>query len=101
MPLGNKPFENTVGNGEIAQTISPLPTVFSTYLKNFLLFSSNLKLSSADCFNLDLPKILSSGNGLKYICTYLDFYSQHMEQGIMKISLCSSKSIWFANPQTR
>ena len=45
--------------------ISPLPTVFSTCLDNFLLFSSNLKLSSANCFNLDLCKILSSGNGLK------------------------------------
>ena len=31
---------------------------------------------------------------LKYICTYLDFYSQHMKQGIMKISLCLSKSVW-------
>ena len=38
--------------------------VFSTRLENCLLFSSNPKLSSADCFNLELSKILSSGNGL-------------------------------------
>ena len=31
--------------------------MFSTYLNNFLLFSSNLKLLSADCFNLDQSKI--------------------------------------------
>ena len=30
----------------------------------FLLFTSNSKLSSADCFNLDQSKILLSGNGL-------------------------------------
>ena len=38
--------------------------MFSTRLENFLLFSSNLKLSSVKCFNLDQSKILSSGNGL-------------------------------------
>ena len=37
--------------------MTPFPTVFSTGLENFLLFSSNLKLSSADCFNLDQFKI--------------------------------------------
>ena len=42
-PLGNKPFENTV---------------FSTSLNNFLLFSSNVKLS-AKCFNLEESKIYS------------------------------------------
>ena len=38
--------------------------MFSTPLENLVLFSSNLKLSSANCFNLDQSKILSSGNGL-------------------------------------
>ena len=38
--------------------------MFSTHLENFLLFSTNLKLWSANCFNLDQSKILSSGNGL-------------------------------------
>ena len=59
MPLGNRPFENTVG------AISPFPTVFSTGLNNSLQFSSNFKLSSAKSFNLEN---LSSGNGL--ICIF-------------------------------
>ena len=58
MPLGDKPFENTVGKGEIALNEQfLLYPVFSTRLENFLVFSSNLKLSSADCFNLDQSKI--------------------------------------------
>ena len=59
MPLGNKPFENTVGKGEIAcyRAISPFPTVFSTHLDNFLPFSSYLKLSSANSFSLEESKI--------------------------------------------
>ena len=51
-PPGNKPFENTVGKGEI----SPFPTVFSTRLDTFLPFSSNLKLSSANSFSLEESK---------------------------------------------
>ena len=64
-PLGNMPFQNTVGKGEIAHNEQFLlfPQCFSTRLDNFLPFSSNLKLSSANCFNLDQSKILSSGNG--------------------------------------
>ena len=46
---GNKPFENTVGKEEVARNeqflLFPL---FFTRLDNFLPFSSNLKLSSAD-----------------------------------------------------
>ena len=34
------------------RAISPFPTVFSTRLKNFLLFLSNSKLSSANSFSL-------------------------------------------------
>ena len=37
--------------------ISPFPTVFSTRLDNFLPFSSNLKLSSANSFSLEESKI--------------------------------------------
>ena len=55
----NQPFENTVGKEEIAHN------AFPTSLENFLLFSSNSKLSSADCFNLDQSQILLSSNGLK------------------------------------
>ena len=54
-PFGNKPFENTRGKGEIA--ISTFPTVFSTRLDNFLPFSSNLKLSSANSFSSEESKI--------------------------------------------
>ena len=50
---GKQSFENTVGKGEIA----PFPTVFSTHLDNFLPFSSNLKLSSANSFSLEESKI--------------------------------------------
>ena len=37
--------------------ISPFPTVFSTRLDNFLPFSSNLTLSSANSFSLEESKI--------------------------------------------
>ena len=58
MPLGNKPFENTVGKGEIAHNEQFLLfPVFSTGLDNFLPFSSNLKLSSAKPFNSEESKI--------------------------------------------
>ena len=52
-PLGNKPFENTVGKG----AISPFSTVFSTRSDTFLPFSSNLKLSSANSFSLEESEI--------------------------------------------
>ena len=57
--LSKKPFENIVRKGENAgnQAISPFPTVFSTRLDNFLPFSSNLKLLSANSFILEEPKI--------------------------------------------
>ena len=57
--LGNKPFENTVGKGEISRNEQFLlfPAVFSTRLDNFLPFSSNLKLSSANSFSLEESKI--------------------------------------------
>ena len=43
------------------QAISPFPTVFFTHLYNFLLFSSNLKLSSAYSFSLEESKIFGLG----------------------------------------
>ena len=39
--------------------------MFSTLFENFLLFSSNSKLSSANSFILDQSKILSFGKGLR------------------------------------
>ena len=46
------------------RAIFPFPTVFATCLGNFLPFSPNVKLSSANSFSLEESKILSSGNGL-------------------------------------
>ena len=55
---GKQPFENTVGKGEIARNEQFLLfPVFSTCLDNFLPFSSNLKLSSANSFSLEESKI--------------------------------------------
>ena len=57
--LGNKPFENTVGKGEIARNeqFSLFPQCFYNHLDNFRAFSSNLKLSSANSFSLEDSKI--------------------------------------------
>ena len=41
----------------LSRAISPFPTVFSTHLDNFLPFSSNFKLSSANSFSLEESKI--------------------------------------------
>ena len=58
LALSYKPFENTVGKGEIAHYEQFLLfPVFSTHLDSFLLFSSNLKLSSANSFSLEESKI--------------------------------------------
>ena len=43
------------------QAVSPFPAVFSTGLENFLLFSSNLKLSSANSLILEESKICCLG----------------------------------------
>ena len=59
LPLGNKPFENTVGKGEFAgnEQFLLFPQCFFTHLDNFRPFSSNLKLSSAHSFSLEESKI--------------------------------------------
>ena len=41
-------------------------TVFSTHLDNFMPFSSNLKLSSANSFGMEESKICCLGKGLKH-----------------------------------
>ena len=48
-----------MGKGEIARDkqFLPFPTVFSNHLKNFIPFSSNLKLSSANLFSLKEYKL--------------------------------------------
>ena len=47
----------------LLQAISPFLTVFSTCLEIILPFSSNLKLSSANSFNLEESKICRLGKG--------------------------------------
>ena len=56
--LQHKSFENTVEKGEIACNKQFLLfPVFSTFFKNFLQFSSNLKLSVANSFSSEESKI--------------------------------------------
>ena len=61
----DKSFENTMGKGEIAlnEQILLFPQCFLTVLKNFMPFSSNLKLSSATSFSLEQSKIYHLGKG--------------------------------------
>ena len=61
MCLQYKSFENTVGKGEIARNEQFL--FFLLYLDNFLPFSSNLELSSANSFSLEGSKICCLGKG--------------------------------------
>ena len=64
MCLQNKSFEKTVGKGEIARNEQFLLfPVFTTRVENFLSFSSNLKLSSANSFSLEESKICHLGKG--------------------------------------
>ena len=71
-PFPNKPWFLRVRSKNLLQTLwemenwlltSLFPTVFSTRLDNFLPFSSNLKLSSANSFSLDECKICLLGKG--------------------------------------
>ena len=56
-----KGLKNCSQNSDRA--ISPFPTVFSIHLENFPSFSSNLKLSSANSFNLKECTICRLGKG--------------------------------------
>ena len=47
----------------IERAFFTFPTMFSTDLKNFLLFLSNVKLSSANSFSLAESKICCLGKG--------------------------------------
>ena len=62
-------LENTVGKGEIARYEHFLLfPVFSSCVENFLPFSLNFKLSSANSFSLEESKICHSGkNGVKHL----------------------------------
>ena len=67
-PFPNKPWFLLVCSTSLLKTlrekekllkraIFPFPTVFSTRLDNFMPFSSNFKLSSANSFSLEVSKI--------------------------------------------
>ena len=60
-----KPFENTVGEGEIASNEKFLlfPLCFLPVWITFLPFSSNLEMSSANPFSLEGSKICCLGKG--------------------------------------
>ena len=47
----------------VKRAISPFPTVFSTLLENFLLFSLSSKLSCVNSFSLEESKICRLGKG--------------------------------------
>ena len=78
MCLQDKSFENTVGKGEIAcyEQFLPFPD-FSTHLENFLPFSTNVKLSSANCFILEVYNLLF-GKGLMYLCGAFNQARHHL-----------------------
>ena len=63
--LQYKPLENTVEKGEIApdEQFLLFPQCFLPVLENFLPFSSNLKLSSANSLRLEESKISRLGKG--------------------------------------
>ena len=62
--LQYKSYENTVGKGEIAHNEQFLLfPVFSTLLENYLPFSLNLNLLSANSFSLEESKICHLGKG--------------------------------------
>ena len=57
--LQYKSFENIVGKGEVVlhKQFLLFPQCFATLLENYLPFSSNFKLSSANSFRLEESKI--------------------------------------------
>ena len=60
-----KPFENTVRKGEIAHNKQYLlfPLCILTFVKNFLPFSQNSKLLSANFFSLEESEICHLDKG--------------------------------------
>ena len=59
-----KSFENTEKKRNCSKrAISSFPTVFPTFLENFVKFTSTLKLLSANSFNIEESKICRLGKG--------------------------------------
>ena len=70
--LQYKPFENTVGKGEIArkQAIFNFTTLFYTQLEFSPPFSSSSKLSFANSFSLEESKICCLGNKISIFLSF-------------------------------
>ena len=64
--MGKKPFENIVGKGENAdnQHLLHFPQCLLSYQRKLAHICATLKLLSANAFNLDKGKILSSDKGI-------------------------------------
>ena len=86
-----------MGKGEIAfnEQFFPFPTMFSTVLENFLSFSSNLKLSSANSLSLEGSKICCLGKVKKFLqsktkndLTNCLSISKHTFEHIRSVTLC-------------
>ena len=71
--------------GEMLGEISPVSTVFSTILENFVPFSSTLKLLSASSFSLEESKICPLGK-----CYVVMFGSEVKGGTCDRKALCSS-----------
>ena len=80
--LGEKPFEKIVGKGENAgnQHFLLFPQCFQPFQTPKIIILSTLILSSANAFNLDQSKILSSRKGLRAISS--DFCANELINSI-------------------
>ena len=69
--LGKKPFSKHRGKRRKCwlPAFYPFPTMFSTLSKTYIIIYVTFILSSANVFNLDKVKFLSSGNGLNGLIT--------------------------------
>ena len=77
------------------RTISPFPIAFSTHLKNFLPFSSHLKLSSANSLNVEKSKIRCLGKG--YNNPKVDIWTIWRREGLVKSIFYSSQNVFYSS----
>ena len=92
--LYDKPFENIVGNGEVAgnQHFLLFPQCFSTLLKTNFNFSSSI---SAKALNLDQSKFLSFGNELNVSTRGIDPFSTEPRSSVGSVANLRTGGRWF------
>ena len=76
-PFPHKPWFLRVCRSTLLKTLWEFlffPMVFSSHLENFLPFSSNLKLTSANSFNLEGSKICCLGKGYLHLFCHLQCF---------------------------